>query len=203
MMIAKDSWKIDVTRTALINIDMQRAYLQPISPRQIDGAREFIPKLNQLIERCRQLDVPVIHVYNSVRADFADCLLKHEVRPITDSEWEVVEGRKGVELYKELHIAKTDYMVKKIRYSAFIPGSSTLGPLLQGLSRDILLVCGILTHTCVFATVADAMMLGYRVFVVADLTASINAEWQKVTLHILDKYFSKVVTYRQVVQELK
>ena len=85
-------------------------------------------------------------------------------------------------------------MVPKIRYSALIPGSSNLEPLLRGLGRDSFIICGILTDVCVASTTIDAMMLGFKVFFVADLTRTLSDERQKIALEVIGRHFARVVT---------
>lgn len=157
----------------------------------------------KLTSICRNLGIPVIHVRTISRPDLSDVGLLQEIRPRTDSEWEYLEGRKGTEFYKDLEVKEGDYEVKKIRYSCFIPGSSNLEPLLRGLGRDSFIICGVATDVCVFTTTVDAMMLGFRVFYVGDLTTTFNEERRRVTLEVLDMHFAKVMTFEQVQQELK
>ena len=199
----KEDWKIDLNKIALITIDVQRAYLEPGAPLESSAARRVIPKINELADMCRNLGIPVIHVYNCVRADLVDAGLKQELRPRTESEWETVEGRKGSELSHDLKVAATDFALKKVRYSAFIPGSSLLQPVLSGLGRDSFIVCGGATDVCLGTTVKDAMMMEYRVFVVGDLTFTFSDERQKIGLEVLHKHFAKVITFEEAKKELQ
>ncbi len=202
-MVPKDSWKIDLNKTALIIIDMQRVFLDPDSPYGSTKGRQFVPKLNELSDICRKLGIPVVYVRHLNRPDLLDAGLLQDIRPRTDKEMEVIEGRKGAELYEDLKVDESDLVVPKIRYSCFIPGSSSLGPLLLGLGRDSFMVCGVFTDLCVFTTTADAMMLGYKVFVVSDLTVTLSDERQRIALEVLDKHFAKVMTFDEVKKELK
>ena len=202
-MVPKDNWKIDLKKTALIVIDMQKVFLDPDSPYGSTKGRQFVPKLNELSDICRKLGIPVVYVRHSNRPDLLDVGLLQDIRPRTDKELEVIEGRKGVEFCEGLKVDESDLVVSKIRYSGFIPGSSSLGPLLLGLGRDSFMVCGVFTDVCVLTTTADAMMLGYKVFVVSDLTATLSDERQRTALEVLDKHFAKVMTFDEAKKELK
>ena len=202
-MVLKDDWRFDLEKTAFITIDMQRAYLEPGATLECPVARSYIPKMNELAAMCRELKMPVIHVYNCVRADLIDAGLKQELRPRTESEWETVEGRKGAELSPDLTVDINDFTVKKVRYSALIPGSSLLQPILSGLGRDSFIVCGGATDVCLGATVHDAMMMGYRVFVIGDLTYTFSEERQKIALQVLNQHFARVITFEQTKKELQ
>jgi ureidoacrylate peracid hydrolase len=182
---------------------MQRTWLEPGSPRELAQARDLVPEINKLTDMCRRLRIPVIHLRAVIRPDESDIGLLKDIRTEINSEWWYHEGRKGAEFYKDLEVKEGDYEVKKIRYSAFIPGSSNLEPLLRGLGRDSIIVCGIATDVCVGMTTADAMMLGFRVFLVGDLTTTFDKERQKVALEVLNKHFAKVMTFEQVKRELK
>jgi len=203
-MVPKDNWKIDANKTAVVTIDIVRTFLDPGAPFETPGAREFVPKLNELMDICRKLGMPIIHVVHSNRADLSDIGLLQEVRPRRlDSELELLGDRKGPEFYEGLNVSKSDYIVNKIRYSAFIQGSSHIEQLLRGLGRDSIILSGVLTDVCSATTTQDAMMLGFKVFFAADLNTTMTPERQKVALEVLDRHFAKVVTSEQVKGELK
>jgi ureidoacrylate peracid hydrolase len=192
----KAVWEIIPEKTALLVVDIQRAFTAK-------GSRELIPKFNELITICRQRKIPVIFISMTSRADLSDIGLRRDMRPIQiDNELEVLEGKKGADFCAGLDVKPEDYVVSKIRYSAFIPGSSNLEPLLRGLGRDRFIVCGVCTDVCVAATTIDAMMLGFKVFLVSDLTATLSDERQRIALEVLDRHFAKVMTYEQIKSEL-
>lgn len=202
-MALKDKWNIDLKSTALIIIDMQNGYLTAGAPVYCPKAVHFIPKINELSGICRSLGIPVIFVCASYRPDLSDIGLREEIRPLTDSILEVLEGRKSAEVVNGLNVEKSDYIVKKCRYSAFIGGSSSLEPLLRTLGRDILLICGIATDVCVGATVIDGMMLNFRMLVIGDLTATMNEERQKVALEVLNMHFARVITLSEAQKQMQ
>ena len=199
----KNEWAIGLKNTALLVIDMQRAFVDKGAPMECVGARELVPKINELAATCRKLEIPVIFVKANCRADLSDSGLMWDMRPgRPDDELEPLQGRKGNEFYPGLTVTPDDYIVPKVRYSALIPGSSSLEALLRGLGRDSFIICGVATDVCVGTTTADAMMLGFKVFVVGDLTATSGEERQKVALELIDKCFAKVITFDQVMKEL-
>lgn len=202
-MVLKDDWKIGREKSALVTIDLQNTFVAKDAPVEFPTARDFIPRVNDLASLSRKLGIPVIHVYMSVRPDFSDIGLLQEIRPRTDSELEIIDGKRGTKFYGGLDVKETDYLVRKCRYSALIPGSSSLEPLLRGLGRDSLIVCGVATDICVGTTIYDAMMLGFRVFLVSDLTSTFNEDRQRVALEVINRNFAKVMTFDEVKKELK
>lgn len=200
---AKDTWAISAENSALVVVDMQRAFVDEGAPKECVGAREFVPKINELTATCRRLKIPVIYLKSNRRADQSDAGLSKDIYPrYENDEMLPLEGKKGAEFCSDLNITAEDYIVPKIRYSALIPGSSSLEPLLRGLGRDSFIICGVATDVCVESTVRDAMMLGFKTFVVGDLTATHNEERRKRSLEVLDKHFAKVLTFDEVMTEL-
>lgn len=200
----KDAWHIGINNTALVVIDMQRAFIDEGSPLKYVGAKELIPKINELVATSRKLRIPVIFVKTDRRSDLSDSGLSLDFAYWQENDdMDVRQGRKGNEFCVGLDVRKNDYVVPKIRYSAFIPGSSSLEPLLGGLSRDRFVICGVATDVCVGTTTVDAMMLGFKVFFVSDLTATFSEERQKIALEVYDGYFAKVMNFNEVMKELE
>lgn len=193
------AWVITPDTTALVVIDMQRAF---VDTGRCFGAEALVPKVNELAAMCRKLNIPVIFVKASRRADLSDSGLMadfHAWQP--DDEMRALEGKKGVEFCDDLAVTQHDYIVPKKRYSALIPGSSVLEPLLRGLGRDSFIICGVATDICVGTTTADGMMMGFKVFFVGDLTATFSQERQKVALEVYNM-FAKVMTFDEIMKEL-
>lgn len=199
----KDAWRMGAENTALVVIDMQRAFVDKGSPLECAGAEDLLPRINELTAACRSLRIPVMFVKVDSRADLSDAGLSPEFAHwAQDDEMIPRRGRKGNEFCVGLNVSDKDYIVPKIRYSAFIPGSSGLEPLLRGLGRDRFMICGVATDVCVGATAMDAMMLGFKVFFVGDLTATFSEERQRIALEVYDRHFVKVFLFRQAMEEL-
>jgi ureidoacrylate peracid hydrolase len=201
--VGKDGWKLTRDATALIVIDMQRGFLDAGAPIEIKGGLDLIPGINRLAARCRAVGIPVVFVKSNRRADGADAGLASEMYPYDGTNPMVpFQGSRGAEFADGLNVTGDDYIVPKIRYSALIPGSSGLEPLLRGLRRDTLMLCGVAADVCVESTTRDAMMLGFRTFVIGDLTAAKTAERHRVALEVLGAHFSRVTTLDDVLAEL-
>jgi ureidoacrylate peracid hydrolase len=202
----KDAWRIDTHKTALVVIDMQRAFIDEGSPLECIGGRELLPKINELITKCRELKIPVIFVKADRRADLSNSGLFPDFADFASSrqndEMDPRQGRRGNEFCDGLNMTKDDHIVPKIRYSALIPGSSRLEPLLRDLGRDSFMICGVATVVCVGATTMDAMMLGFKVFLIGDLTETFSEERKKIALEVYDRHFAKVMTLNEVMDEL-
>ena len=201
--IPKDSWTIGLKDTALVVVDMQRAFVDPGALRHCVGARGLVPKINELAHICRRLKIPVIFVKGNRKADLSDSGLMADMYPAgVDTEMTSLEGKKGNEFCSGLVVEENDYIVHKIRYSALIPGSSNLEALLRGLGVNSFMICGVATDVCVGATTMDGMMLGFKIFLIGDLTATFTEERQRAALETYDNHFAKVITFNETLHDL-
>ena len=82
------------------------------------------------------------------------------------------EGDPGHHLYAALDKHESDLCVWKTRFSPFVSGSSNLESMLRARQVRNLLVVGTATNMCCESTARDAMMLDYRVAMVADACAA-------------------------------
>ena len=169
-------------RTALIMIDMQRAYLEAESPVCIPGAKETVPACAELIRACRERGIPVVFVARCYRDDGSD--VEHPRvkgwlkagRPVSVSAQGILSGQ----FPEEFGVKADDYIVVKPRFSAFF--GTELDTLLRRLGVDSLLMAGTTTPNCIRTTAYDAVALEYNVAVAADCTSSATEEIQRVNL---------------------
>jgi nicotinamidase-related amidase len=133
---------------ALIVIDMQIAIDDPRwGPRNNAGAESLIAAL---ISAWRAEALPLVHIrHDSTEPD-------SPYRP----------GSPGHAFKPEAAPLAGETVIGKSANSAFI--GSALEETLDALGVTTLVVCGVLTHNSVEATVRHAGNLGYRVFLVAD-----------------------------------
>ena len=78
----KEAWEIIPGKTALVVIDMQRAFMDKGAPVVAPGARELVPGINELADMCRGRRIPVVFVRMTGRADLSDLGLRKEMRPV-------------------------------------------------------------------------------------------------------------------------
>ncbi len=105
-------------------------------------------------------------------------------------------------LYPKLEPSPADMRVKKIKFSAFIAGSSDLHARLQSRGIESLLITGTVTNVCCESTARDAMMLDYRVVMVSDGNASSSDEEHAASLNNFVVYFGDVLTTDDVISRL-
>ena len=67
-----------------------------------------------------------------------------------------------------------DEIVKKYRFSAFLPGASDLPARLRARGFDTVLITGTVTNVCCESSARDAMMSNFRVIMVSDGNAALT-----------------------------
>jgi ureidoacrylate peracid hydrolase len=109
------------------------------------------------------------------------------------------EGAEGFKLYSALEVLPGDPRVKKIKYSAFVTGSSDIDAQLKGRGIDTLLITGTATNVCCESSARDAMMLDYRVIMLSDANATWTDEEHAATLNSFLLFFGDVMTTAEAI----
>jgi ureidoacrylate peracid hydrolase len=199
--------RLDPARTALLVIDMQSAFCAPGAPAEVPASRDIVAPINQLTAGLRGLGVPVIWVLhaNSRVGDksdwelFFDTIVADEVREKTLES--LAASRQSV--WRELVTAPADHTVLKNRYSAMIPGSSSLERTLRGMDVDTILIAGTKTNICCESTARDAMMLDFKVVLVEDCCAALSDDEHRSALENVIQQFGDVMTAGEVLIRLR
>ena len=200
--------QLEPQQTALAIIDMQNTFVKPGAPAEVPKARDVVANINRFSARLRQLGAKVIwvtHANSSVggRSDwsgFFDYFVASELRLRTIEGLE--PGAEGQQIWGELKVEPGDIRLFKNRYSALIPGSSTLERVLRSHGIDTLLIAGTKTNVCCEATGRDAMMLDFKTVMVSDCCAALSDEEHRATLETFIQQFGDVMTADEVVSVL-
>jgi ureidoacrylate peracid hydrolase len=199
--------RLDPARTALVVIDMQTAFCAPGGPAEVPASRGIVEPINTLAAELRGLGVPVfwvLHANSRVggKSDwelYFNTIVADEVREKTlDS---LTAARQTV--WAELVTAPSDQTVLKNRYSALIPGASSLERMLRGMGIDTILVAGTKTNVCCESTARDAMMLDFKVVLVEDCCAALSDDEHRGALENVIQQFGDVMTSNEVLTRLR
>jgi ureidoacrylate peracid hydrolase len=199
--------RLDPARTALIVIDMQSAFCAPGAPAEVPAARGIVAPINRLTPELRALGVPVIWVLHAnerigSKSDwelFFDTIVADEIREQTLDSLTAATQR----VWEELVADPADHTVLKNRYSAFIPGASSLERVLRGMGIDTLLVAGAKTNVCCESTARDAMMLDFKVVLVEDCCAALSDDEHRSALENVIQQFGDVMTADEALTRLR
>lgn len=185
---------IDLTRSALVVVDMQNDFCHPngwfaTSGTDIAYAREVIPNVASLMRSARQREVPVIHLHWGVRSDTLELSTTQRMFGTRFGERQgygdiaeaghrvLVRGEWGSVAIEELAPSSQDIVVYKSRFSGF--WHTELDAILRRLDVTTLLFAGINTERCVMATLQDASFLGYNVVLMEEAVATPSSEESK------------------------
>lgn len=178
---------------ALIVIDMQGDFISEGAPIECPGGREIIPRLNELLSFARSRGIPVIYtqeLHRREKVDFGRELEREEPE-------HCIEGTPGAEIVAELKPQKGDFVIMKRRYSGFY--LTDLEVLLKGLKKNTLIITGVATNVCVYATSLDAQQRDHHVVVVSDCVAGTSRELHQAFLRNIDYVLGDVVTAEEIV----
>ena len=191
-------------KTALLVIDMQNFFVEQGQALEVPAARALAPNINRLTGAVRKAGGTVIWIKMTLNDEDLD---QWSIFPPFNGSRErfqpVKDGEYGHQIWQELTVNDQDLIVNKRRFSAFIQGSSDLHEILQAKGIDTLIIAGTLTNVCCESTARDAMMLNYRVLMVADANATLTEEAHKAALMNILFVFGDVQTTDNVLELLQ
>jgi nicotinamidase-related amidase len=158
-------------RPVLLVLDMLVDHLAPGRPLEVPRARDVVPALQRRLAEARSGGIPVVYVCDNHQADDPDY-----------DEWPLhaLEGTDGAGIWPDLAPEPDDRIVKKPTYSAFT--RSILGPVLEELGADQLILTGCATELGVHATAIEALQRGYVVTIPPDSQAGVSELAEMMTL---------------------
>ena len=198
---------IDPGKTALLVIDMQNYFVKQGHQSETPLAREIVPNINRLAAELRRRGGHVVWIRNGTNdtreswSNYHGCLQKPERAERRLKSMEI--GADGYEFWHLNDIRPEDAQITKKRYSAFIQGSSSVERHLRDRGIDTVLITGTATNVCCESTARDAMMLNFKVVMVADGLATHTDEEHNATLSNFYGQFGDVQTVNEVVASLE
>ena len=204
-------------RTALLVIDMQRAFLEPGAALELPPGRAIIPNLQRLIQACRQKGLPIIFT-QFIYSPAVPCLRGDPFGPehlparlgepigfgVPSSSCLIApdeeKGPNSASIVLELVPRPDELVVRGHTYDKFL--GTPLELVLR--SRDVrhLIVTGVLTDVCVNCTLLSAANRDYRVTAVTDGVATLWPELQEACFTIWRRKFARLRTTEEILAEL-
>jgi nicotinamidase-related amidase len=159
--------------------------------------KEAVPRLNAMIEACRQRGILVVWV----REVFSDAKMHPNQKALWGGGkdiWLIPEGGKGTEWYEGMIAPNDDEpVITKWQYDAF--EDTELNLLLQSHGIKTLLMTGFTTNVCVETTARHGYIKGYYIVLVSDCTgAPTRAEYESGVFNI-KTYFGQAATSDELV----
>lgn len=197
----------DPVRTALVVIDMQNAFVRAgMGHAHCPAAAGIVPVLNRLAAGLRSAGGRVAWIRTAHASGSPQdwSVLYDHLIPLTAGAREeaLTPGSPGHALVDELDVDPADAIVEKYRYSAFLPGASTLPALLRAEGRDTVMICGTVTNVCCESSARDAMMLNFKTVMVSDGNAAGDDATHWASLTTFYSTFGDVLSSRQILGRL-
>ena len=210
--------RLQSDRTALLVIDMQRGFLEPGAALELASARALIPNISQLIDACRERQVPVIFT-EYVYATNVPCLrgdpFGPEHLPARDGEPMgfgypsdnclvpkfAGQGPNSAETVPELAPRDGELVIQGFTYDKFYGTPLDLSLRSQGI--QYLIMTGITADTCVCATLFSAANRDYRVTAVTDAIEAVAPDLLQAGFTIWERKFARLKTTDEVIAELQ
>jgi nicotinamidase-related amidase len=187
---------IDLDRTALIIIDMQRDFLEPggfgaALGNDVSRLEAAVGPIRAVLDASRAAGLLVIHTREGHRPDLSDAP-PHKVER-GDPAMRIgargpmgrilVRGEPGHDIIPELYPAADEPVIDKPGKGAFY--QTDLELMLKNRGIQTLLVCGVTTEVCVNTTVREANDRGFRCIVLSDCCASYFPEFHAAGLAMI------------------
>ena len=158
-------------RPVVIVLDMINDHLTEGSPVEVPRAALIVPALKLRLAAERARKTPIIFVCDT-----------HEPDDTTFDDWPVhaLQGTPGADVWADLGPQPEDHIVRKPTYSAF--SRSTLGPLLDELGADEIILTGCATELGLSVTATDALQRGFVVTIPPDCQAGVSPMAEGLTM---------------------
>jgi len=175
-------------KTTMLVVDMQ-CYFKELS-------EPILKNVLSLIETCRKKGVKIFFTRHGHGDPSRDGGMLREW-------WGelIIHGTKEWELMEELNPAETEPIIDKNRYSAFF--NTSLNDKLRSMEVEDLVISGVMTNCCCETTARDAFVRDYRVFFVADATATVDEELHLASLKNLAYGFAYIVDTKGLCKYLR
>jgi len=196
--------------TALLVVDMQRAFLDPGEAMEVPPARDIVPRIGELIAIFRDKRLPVVFTrftYSAAapllvgdlhpehRAAIPGAPLGHG-RPSSSC----LEGADNVRIVPDLEPRASELVIDKRYYDGF--NGTPLDGALRARGVTTLVVAGTMTDICVLATVVGGFNREYRMVVVEDGVATLWPGIQEAALDIMGRAYARVTPAKEIADQL-
>jgi nicotinamidase-related amidase len=197
-------WPVIPSRMALMVIDMQKCFCSAGGAAEIPLAREIAPTIERLASTCRLWKIPVLWIRRIHARDRSDAGLYGCFGDgrCMDGSMGCIEGTAGVEFYEGVSPQPCDVLISKIRYSAFISGSSSAERILRTLGRDTVMVTGVATDWCCTATIMNGMELDFKMIGISDGMATFSKHKHEQALSLLGAGWAQISRAREMIMEI-
>jgi biuret amidohydrolase len=187
---------VDLDKSALIIIDMQRDFLEPggfgeALGNDVSMLQAAVGPCSDVLGAARSLGMLVVHTREGHRPDMSDAPPHKVLRgdPATRIGAPgpmgriLIRGEPGHDIIPELYPADGEPVIDKPGKGAFY--QTDLELMLKNRGIDTLFVCGVTTEVCVNTTIREANDRGFRCIALSDCCASYFAKFHEAGLAMI------------------
>jgi nicotinamidase-related amidase len=187
---------VELDRTALVIIDMQRDFLEPggfgeTLGNEVSRLQAAVKPLQAVLAAAREAGMLVIHTREGHRPDLSDAPPAKVERGAPSKRIGdegpmgriLIRGEPGHDIVPELYPIDGEPVIDKPGKGAFY--QTDLESMLKNRAIENLLVAGVTTEVCVNTTVREANDRGYRCIVLGDCCASYFPEFHEMGLKMI------------------
>ncbi|WP_285375879.1 isochorismatase family cysteine hydrolase [Pseudomonas sp. lyk4-TYG-107] len=178
--------------TALLLVDMQRAWLEPQFDPHLNGPdaeyfltrahMQVVPNQRRLLSAFREARQNVLHtIIESLTVDGRDRSLDHKL-----SDMHLPKGSTQARIIDDLTPVENEIVLPKTSSGVF--NSTNIDYVLRNLETRHLIIAGIVTDQCVDMAVRDAADRGYLVTLVEDACATYTPARHDACLNAIKGY---------------
>ncbi|MGA3236053.1 MAG: isochorismatase family cysteine hydrolase [Bryobacteraceae bacterium] len=189
----------DAAHTALVAMDCQAGIVSIYAKPQ----EEFVARASSVLRAARGAGMPVILVQVGFRPGLPEVSGRNKLFGAIKSSSQhqkLFEGAAGA-IHPALGPEPGDILVTKHRVSAF--AGTDLSMLLRAMEIDAIVLFGIATSGVVLSTLLDACDADYRIVVIADCCADLDAELHGTLIGRLFPQRAEVMTASDFVEALQ
>lgn len=189
---------------ALLVIDMQDEFVKPHwTPYWVPDTTKHIPRIQRLIESCRQMKIPVIYTLYSNTHGRLDRPRSGPFMPnrFLDLDFDQSSYFVDARIWHEIAPHDDDIVIHKCSYGAFY--DTPLATILKNLGKDTIIVSGTMTNYCCGATARQGYERSFYVVFGSDVTFTDDPQMQANELKIMRRGFAKVMPSEEIIAVLQ
>ncbi len=211
--------EINLSRTAIIVVDMQNAFVRrgayfDLVGYDVSATERIIMPCSRILHIGREKGIKVIYLqmvrdsnWTNRKMEELPSIRKTKI-PVLIKKYPDLEnkayfdGTWGAQIIRELKPEKDDSVLKKQNYDGFI--DTKLDSMLKGFDAKYLIFIGTATNICVESTIRHAFSLGYFPILVSDAVSQMGPDMmQQATIFNVQSTFGWVTTTDRLLEAVQ
>lgn len=178
--------------TALLIIDMQKAFCKPTGSLYSERCEAVAPKVGEVLKRVREEDTLIIYTKDVHKKEFTTQHYNEFER------WgkHCVNGSKETEIIPSLEPKKGEPIIEKNTYDGF--HKTRMNDVLKSNGIKTVLVTGVLTNVCVLHTASSAALHDYQPIVLSDCTDALKDSHKEYALNHIEFLFGDTMKAQEI-----